>query len=72
MKARGVEFLDKIPDAYYERLEEGIKNMGLEIKEDFAILKKLKILVDYDEDGYLLQIFTKNVQDRPTFFLEVI
>lgn len=61
MKARGVEFLDKIPDAYYERLEEGIKNMGLEIKEDFAILKKLKILVDYDEDGYLLQIFTKNV-----------
>lgn len=72
MKARGVEFLDKIPDAYYDRLEQGIKNIGLEVKEDIAILRKLKILVDYDEKGYLLQIFTKNVQDRPTFFLEVI
>ena len=60
MKARGFEFLDNIPDAYYDRLTEGLKNVGMEVKEDIAILKKLKILVDYDEKGYLLQIFTKN------------
>ena len=60
MKARGCEFLDKSPDAYYDRLTEGLKNVGMEVKEDIAILKKLKILVDYDEKGYLLQIFTKN------------
>ena len=60
MKARGCEFLDKIPDAYYDRLTEGLKNVGMEVKEDIVILKKLKILVDYDEKGYLLQIFTKN------------
>jgi 4-hydroxyphenylpyruvate dioxygenase len=72
MKERGVEFLDKIPDAYYDRLKEGLKNANLEVKEDIETLRKLKILVDYDEKGYLLQIFTKNTQDRPTFFLEVI
>lgn len=72
MKARGVEFLEKIPDAYYDRLKEGLKNAGLEVKEDIETLRRLKILVDYDEKGYLLQIFTKNTQDRPTFFLEVI
>lgn len=54
MKARGVEFLDKIPDAYYDRLQVGLKNMGLEVKEDFEVIRKLKILIDYDEKGYLL------------------
>ena len=72
MKARGVEFLDKIPDAYYDRLQAGMKNVGMEVKEDIEVLRKLKILVDYDEKGYLLQIFTKNLQDRPTVFMEVI
>jgi 4-hydroxyphenylpyruvate dioxygenase len=72
MKERGVEFLDKIPDSYYDRLFEGIKSAGLEVKEDMEIIRKLKILVDYDEKGYLLQIFMKPVQDRPTFFLEII
>ena len=72
LKARGVEFLDKIPDAYYDRLQAGMKNVGMEVKEDIEILRKLKILVDYDEKGYLLQIFTKNLQDRPTLFMEVI
>lgn len=61
MKARGCEFLDKIPDAYYDRLEEGFKNVGIEVKEDMAIIRKLKILVDYDEKGYLLQIFMKPI-----------
>jgi len=61
MKARGVEFLDKIPDTYYDRLREGLKNVGMEVKEDIDVLQKYKILVDYDEKGYLLQIFTKPV-----------
>jgi len=54
MKARGVEFLDKIPDTYYDQLRAGIAKAGLEVKEDIDILQKYKILVDYDEKGYLL------------------
>jgi 4-hydroxyphenylpyruvate dioxygenase len=42
------------------------------VAEDIAVLQKLKILVDYDDKGYLLQIFTKPVEDRPTLFFEVI
>jgi 4-hydroxyphenylpyruvate dioxygenase len=42
------------------------------VKEDLSILEKLKILIDYDDDGYLLQIFSKPVQDRPTVFIEII
>ena len=72
MRARGVEFLEKIPETYYDRLTLGLKNVGLEVKEDIEVLRKLKILVDYDDKGYLLQIFTKPTEDRPTLFLEVI
>ena len=72
MKERGIEFLEKIPDTYYDQLEKGIAEMGLEVKEDFAVIRKLKILVDYDAKGYLLQLFCKPLQDRPTFFIEVI
>lgn len=72
MKARGVEFLDKIPDTYYDNIRKGVKNKGIEVAEDIAILQKHKILIDYDEKGYLLQIFTKPLEDRPTVFFEVI
>ena len=68
---RGVEFLT-IPDAYYERLEKGLEAAGIKIQEDIEVLKKFKILIDYDDQGYLLQIFTKPVEDRPTLFFEVI
>ena len=44
----------------------------LKVKEDLALLQKLKILIDYDDNGYLLQIFTRPLQDRPTVFIEVI
>ena len=44
----------------------------MQVKEDLALLQKLKILIDYDDNGYLLQIFTKPLQDRPTVFLEII
>ena len=46
--------------------------MGTDVKEDLEMIRKLNILVDFDEKGYLLQIFTKPVEDRPTLFLEVI
>lgn len=72
MKARGVQFLDKIPDTYYDRLREGLSNVNIQVQEDINILQREKILVDYDDKGYLLQIFTKPLEDRPTLFLEVI
>lgn len=71
LKARGVEFLD-IPDEYYNILRKKLGESNIQILEDIKILQELKILIDYDEDGYLLQIFTKNLQDRPTLFIEVI
>ena len=49
-----------------------MKHRNLQVKEDLALLQKLKILIDYDDNGYLLQIFTKPLQDRPTVFLEII
>ena len=64
---RGVEFL-QIPDSYYEKL---LSRVG-KIDEDLAPLQQLGILVDRDEEGYLLQIFTKPVEDRPTLFFEII
>ena len=63
----GVEFLST-PEAYYE---DAMARVG-EIGEDWDDLRRLRILVDRDEDGYLLQIFTKTAQDRPTVFFEVI
>ena len=67
LKARGVEFL-AIPDEYYDEVPERIG----EIEEDLADLRKLGILVDRDDEGYLLQIFTKPLGDRPTIFFEII
>lgn len=67
MRKRGVEFLH-VPEIYYEDLKERVG----EIEEDMQPLKALNILVDRDEEGYLLQIFTKPVQDRPTVFYEII
>jgi 4-hydroxyphenylpyruvate dioxygenase len=67
MKSRGVIFLDT-PDAYYEEVTDRVG----EIDEDYADLRRHRILADRDDDGYLLQIFTKTAQDRPTLFFEVI
>lgn len=71
LKARGVNFLT-IPDKYYDNLRERLKHSKIKVAEDMDVIQKLKILVDYDENGYLLQIFSKPCQDRPTLFLEVI
>ena len=67
LAARGVEFL-RTPEAYYDDVPERIG----EIAEDLEDLRRLGILVDRDDEGYLLQIFTKPVGDRPTVFFEVI
>ncbi|OEU97594.1 MULTISPECIES: 4-hydroxyphenylpyruvate dioxygenase [Streptomyces] len=67
MRAAGVRFLDT-PDTYYDTLGE----WAGETRVPVETLRELKILVDRDEDGYLLQIFTKPVQDRPTVFFEII
>nr|XP_036214368.1 4-hydroxyphenylpyruvate dioxygenase isoform X2 [Bactrocera oleae] len=71
LRARGLEFLT-IPSSYYDILEENLKSSRTKIKEDMQLLKELNILIDYDDNGYLLQIFSKNLQDRPTLFIEVI
>jgi 4-hydroxyphenylpyruvate dioxygenase len=67
LSQRGVEFL-KVPGTYYDDL---LNRVG-QIDEDIEPLKKLGILVDRDDEGYLLQIFTKPVEDRPTLFYEII
>ncbi len=67
MRNRGIEFL-YVPGSYYDTVTERVGK----IKEDLKKLKDLGIMVDRDEDGYLLQIFTKPVEDRPTLFFEII
>lgn len=71
LKDRGAEFLT-IPGTYYTRLREKLSESKISVNESIDELERLNILVDYDENGYLLQIFTKPVQDRPTLFFEVI
>jgi 4-hydroxyphenylpyruvate dioxygenase len=67
LKERGILFLDT-PDSYYEEVPDRVG----EIAESYEDLRKHRILADRDDDGYLLQIFTKTAQDRPTVFFEVI
>jgi 4-hydroxyphenylpyruvate dioxygenase len=67
LRSRGVEFL-QVPSSYYDDLFERVGA----IEEDLAPLRELGILVDRDEEGYLLQLFTKPVEDRPTLFFEII
>tara|TARA_B100000965_G_scaffold19910_1_gene14859 strand:- start:893 stop:1228 length:336 start_codon:yes stop_codon:yes gene_type:complete len=67
MKKNGVEFL-KTPKSYYNNLSDRVGD----IDENIETLSELGILVDRDENGYMLQIFTSPIQDRPTLFLEII
>jgi len=76
LRRRGVEFLN-LPDTYYEvvwdRVNETLKKHGHEaVKEDHDRIRDLGILVDADDEGYLLQLFTRPLQDRPTLFFEII
>ncbi|KAK9452627.1 Glyoxalase/Bleomycin resistance protein/Dihydroxybiphenyl dioxygenase [Dipodascopsis uninucleata] len=72
MIQRGMGFLD-VPDSYYDQLRKNIKEKGWKIQENVDDLQKLKILVDFDEKGYLLQLFVKeHMSNRPTIFYEII
>ncbi|XP_028415179.1 4-hydroxyphenylpyruvate dioxygenase-like [Dendronephthya gigantea] len=71
LKERGMRFLS-IPKSYYAILKERLKSSRTKIQENMETIEKLNVLIDFDENGYLLQIFSKPVEDRPTLFLEVI
>ncbi len=72
LRERGVEFLSAPPKAYYDDIPARLGDHMKVVKEDLNEVAKLGILVDSDEEGYLLQIFTKPVEDRPTLFFEII
>ncbi|KAG5999716.1 hypothetical protein E4U21_006387 [Claviceps maximensis] len=73
LRARGVEFIS-VPPSYYHTLRQRLKTekRTWELREDLDTLERLNILIDYDEGGYLLQLFTKPLMDRPTVFIEII
>jgi 4-hydroxyphenylpyruvate dioxygenase len=70
LRARGIEFL-RVPDEYYELLPERAGDIA-EVRDSLDAIRELGILVDRDDEGYLLQIFSRPLQDRPTMFIEVI
>ena len=72
LKSRGVDFLSAPPVEYYKEIPKRLGSHMKMMKEDISELQELAILVDADEEGYLLQIFTKPVEDRPTLFFEII
>jgi 4-hydroxyphenylpyruvate dioxygenase len=67
LRQNGIEFI-RTPDAYYDDLLQRVGN----IDEEISILRELGILVDRDDKGYMLQLFTRPVEDRPTLFFEII
>lgn len=71
LKARGVEFIS-VPESYYANMRERLSKSSLELEEKFEDIQALNILIDFDEGGYLLQLFTKPLMDRPTVFIEII
>ena len=71
MRARGVEFIS-VPETYYDTMRMRLKKSGVQLEEDFQVIQSLNILIDFDEGGYLLQLFTKPLLDRPTVFIESI
>jgi 4-hydroxyphenylpyruvate dioxygenase len=72
LKARGVEFLSTPPEEYYKAVPGRLEEFSHELREDIETLRGLGIMIDADDEGYLLQIFTKPVEDRPTLFFEII
>ncbi len=72
LRARGIEFLSAPPQAYYDEIPGRLGVHMDMMKEDLKVLQSLAIMIDADEEGYLLQIFTKPVEDRPTLFFEII
>jgi 4-hydroxyphenylpyruvate dioxygenase len=73
LRARGVEFIN-VPETYYTTMRQRLKTdkRSWKLNEDFDTIQRLNILIDFDEGGYLLQLFTKPLMDRPTVFIEII
>lgn len=73
LRARGVEFI-AVPKTYYDTMRARLRTerRSWELREDLDVIERLNILIDYDEQGYLLQLFTKPLMDRPTVFIEII
>jgi 4-hydroxyphenylpyruvate dioxygenase len=73
LRARGVEFIN-VPETYYTTMRQRLKmdKRNWKLQENFDTIQKLNILIDFDEGGYLLQLFTKPLMDRPTVFIEII
>ena len=73
LRARGVDFIE-VPPVYYDTMRQRLKTekRNWELREDLDAIQRLNILIDYDEGGYLLQLFTKPLMDRPTVFIEII
>ncbi|KAI9876147.1 MAG: hypothetical protein M1830_007251 [Pleopsidium flavum] len=71
LRKRGVDFIS-VPDTYYDSMRERLASSKMKLEEDFETLQTLNILIDFDDGGYLLQLFTKPVLDRPTVFIEII
>ena len=67
MRVRGVDFLH-VPDIYYDNLRKSLPEFSMKVGESIDQLQKNKILVDYDDKGYVLQAYTKSMEDRPTLF----
>ncbi|KAK5257025.1 hypothetical protein LTR16_001814 [Cryomyces antarcticus] len=71
MRRRGVDFIS-VPESYYAAMKLRLKKSAVKLEEDFETIRGLNILIDFDEGGYLLQLFTKPLLDRPTVFIEII
>jgi len=71
LRARGMKFL-KLPKKYYENLRKRLADSPIDVKEDLDRVEKLGLLCDFDDEGYLLQLFTQPLEDRPTLFFEFI
>ncbi|XP_064639720.1 4-hydroxyphenylpyruvate dioxygenase-like isoform X1 [Lineus longissimus] len=71
LRARGLPFM-KAPKSYYVELREKLKTSDAKFKKDIDEIEKLQLLVDFDSEGYLIQTFTKMMQDRPTLVIEII
>src|SRR5210317_1547852 len=72
LRSRGIEFLSTPPEEYYRAVPGRLEEFSHKLRENIETLKNLGIMIDADEEGYLLQIFTKPVEDRPTLFFEII
>jgi len=72
LRSKGVEFLSTPPEAYYKAVPGRLEEHHHQMRENIETLKGLGIMIDADEEGYLLQIFTKPIEDRPTLFFEII